>query len=100
MAGPTISGYESGDSHITVDELPKFAAAFGVHPSEFFHDEAVAETPERFARGSKPERRDEYQPPVDLNPAWNVFRNVGIDDEAADALVRLADVLARRSSGG
>jgi transcriptional regulator with XRE-family HTH domain len=36
VSGPTISRYERGEMQIDADELPRFAEALGVHPSQFF----------------------------------------------------------------
>jgi transcriptional regulator with XRE-family HTH domain len=95
VAGPTISGYESGASHITVDELPKFADALGATPADFFR----AESGERVARGHIPRPVAPDVPSMNLWPVRDSLRSAGLAESDSAALIYLAERLASRENG-
>lgn len=104
-----VSRRLTGPTPILADEVPRFAEALHVPMAVLYDDRELerflrgdappAEKAERVARGSIPVRPDTYAPATNLYPVRDSLRDVGIDDEAADALTHLADVIARRSAG-
>lgn len=49
MTGPTISRYETGNSQIKANDLPRFARVFGIHPGAFYEDVQPGTVRERVA---------------------------------------------------